>query len=144
MRPSIKCIELVKKYEGCKLTAYQCPAKVWTIGYGHTGDVVPGQKITMATATKLLERDLMKFANGVLRLCNNLNQCQFDALVSFAYNCGLGALEKSTLLKKVKANPLDPTIKDEFAKWNKVDGKPLLGLTKRRLEEYNLYSYYAK
>lgn len=139
MKPSQKCIDLVKKFEGCYLKAYKCPAGVNTIGYGHTLNVKMGTTITQVEAERLLMNDLTNYANSVTKLAKNVTQSQYDALVSFAYNCGVGALTYSTLLKKVNANPNDLNIKLEFAKWNKVNGKPLLGLTKRRLAEWQLY-----
>jgi lysozyme len=140
MKPSQNCIDLVKKFEGCKLTSYKCPAGVNTIGYGHTEGVKLGTIITQVEAERLLMNDLLNVANSVTKLAKNVTQNQFDSLVSFAYNCGVGALTYSTLLKKVNANSNDLNIKLEFAKWNKVNGKPLLGLTKRRLAEWQLYN----
>jgi lysozyme len=140
MKPSQNCIDLVKKFEGCKLTAYKCNAGVNTIGYGHTLGVKLGTIITQVEAERLLMNDLLNIANSVTKLTKNVTQNQFDSLVSFAYNCGVGALTYSTLLKKVNANPNDLNIKLEFAKWNKVNGKPLLGLTKRRIAEWQLYN----
>ena len=134
-------IALIKKYEGLRLKAYLCPANVWTIGYGHTGsDVYAGQVITEPQAEQLLISDLVKFDKGVRkRVFKELKQNQFDALVSFAFNVGLGALEKSRLLLKVNTNPNDPSIRTEFNKWVNAAGKKLPGLIKRREEEANLY-----
>lgn len=140
MKPSSRCIDLVKKFEGCKLTSYKCPASVITIGYGHTLNVKLGTTITQAEAERLLMNDLINIANSVSKLAKNVNQNQFDSLVSFAYNCGVGALTYSTLLRKINVNTKDSDIKFQFAKWNKVNGKPLLGLTKRRLAEWQLYN----
>ena len=145
MKPSQRCVDLVKKYEGLRLKSYQCPAKVWTIGYGTTRwiDETPvreGQEISIEMAEKLLLNDLQKFANHINL---NVSQNQFDALVSFCYNLGLGNFNNSTLKKKVIANPEDESIKDEFLKWGKakINGvlKELPGLMKRRLSESNLY-----
>jgi lysozyme len=87
-----------------------------------------------------LESLLVSYERSVDSYCvDTINQYQFDALCSFAYNCGVGNLKSSTLLKKVNKNPNDPTIKDEFLKWNKGGGKVLSGLTKRRIEEAQLY-----
>ena len=102
LKTSQEGINLIKKFEGCRLTAYKCPAGVWTIGYGHTDDVKKGQKITKAKAEEYLKNDLIKYEKGVERLVKvKLNQNQFNALISFAYNRGLGALKTSTLLKKL-------------------------------------------
>lgn len=111
----------------------------WTIGYGHTGNVSVFSKITLAEAESLLCTDLMKFENGVDDLVKvELNQNQFDALVCFAYNVGLGNLGKSTLLKKLNASDYIGA-SNEFIKWNKSKGVVLAGLTKRRQEEKNLF-----
>lgn len=139
-------LELIKKYEGFKAKAYLCPANVPTIGYGSTY-YEDGRKvkltdspITQERATELLEALLVSYERSVDSYCvDTINQNQFDALCSFAYNCGVGNLKSSTLLKKVNKNPNDPTIKDEFLKWNKGGGKVLTGLTKRRIEEAQLY-----
>lgn len=139
MKMSKKGIELIKKYEGLRLTAYKCPAGVWTIGYGHTKGVKEGQKITNSQAEELLKEDLRVFENGVNKWNLQINQYQFDALVSFAFNLGLANLGKSTLLKKVQANPQDKTIKDEFLKWVNAGGRKLEGLVRRRNEEAEMY-----
>jgi lysozyme len=139
-------LELIKKYEGFKAKAYLCPAKVPTIGYGSTyyedGTKVKltDPPITKERATELLEALLVSYERSVDSYCvDTINQYQFDALCSFAYNCGVGNLKSSTLLKKVNKNPQDVTIRNEFLKWNKGGGKVLNGLTKRRIEEAELY-----
>ena len=133
-------INLIKKFEGLKLESYLCPAGVWTIGYGHTKGVKKGDKITQLEADNFLKEDLISFEKGVTRLIkSNINQNQFDALVSFAFNLGLANLKKSTLLKKVNSNPNDRTIVDEFIKWIYAGGKQLEGLKKRRQAEAYLY-----
>ena len=139
-------IELIKKYEGFRSKPYLCPAKVPTIGYGAT--YYPnGQKVKLSDpaidekhASLLLEAMLNPYEKAVDSYCrDDINQNQFDALVSFAYNLGNSALKSSTLLKKVNANPNDSTIKNEFNKWVYADGIKLNGLVKRRIEESNLY-----
>lgn len=146
MKPSKNAIDLIKKWEGLYLNAYLCPASVVTIGYGTIrypdGKAVKlGEKITMKKAEELLTWEVEKIAGQIPAL--NINQNQYDALVSFTYNLGIGNLLKSNLYKKCKANPDDPTIKDEFLKWTKarVKGelKTLKGLVRRRTEEYELY-----
>ena len=133
-------INLIKEFEGLELKAYLCPAGVWTIGYGHTKGVKKGQVITQLEADNFLKEDLISFEKGVTRLIkSNINQNQFDALVSFAFNLGLANLKKSTLLKKVNSNPNDRTIVDEFIKWIYAGGKQLEGLKKRRQAEAYLY-----
>ena len=145
MELSTKIKEKIKAWEGCRLAAYRCPAGVWTIGYGHTSGVMPGMKITMHEADKLFDEDISQFAAQVAKQIGsvNLNNNQFDALVSLAYNIGSGRLSKSELLKKVKANPDDLTIRAEFAKYvyastNGVK-RQLPGLVRRRTEEANHY-----
>ena len=131
MQISSQGLNVIKKYEGLKLEAYLCPAKVLTIGYGSTGSHVKrGMKITEKEAEELLKKDLERFEKGVLKLVKvPLSQGQFDSLVSFSFNCGLGALEKSTLLKKINSN--DSTAKNEFIKWIKVNGQVYEGLLRR-------------
>ena len=140
MKPSKNCIDLIKRFEGCKLTAYKCSAGFSTIGYGHIQGVRMGMVITQLQAENWLLEDIITKAVAVEKLASNLTQNQFDALISFAYNCGVGALQQSTLLKLIKVNPKDAAIRTEFAKWNKAGGQPLLGLTKRRLAEWQLYN----
>lgn len=141
------CVELVKKYEGCRLQAYKCPAGVWTIGYGHTKDVRQGMQITEDEAERLLVSDLQLFGGDVRKLVKvPISQNQFDALVSFAFNVGsdidsdtiADGLGDSTLLKKFNAGDVDGAAK-EFLKWNKAGGKVLAGLTKRRQAEHDLF-----
>ena len=136
---SVKGVELIKKHEGCKLQAYKCPAGVWTIGYGHTLGVKEGQSITQAEADNYLKSHLKSIETFLNCSQLSLNQNQFDALVSFIFNVGSGAFHGSTLRKKIQANPADPTIRDEFRKWNKAGGQVLAGLTRRRETEGNLY-----
>jgi len=137
--------DLIKEFEGCKLKAYQCSAKKWTIGYGNTfyedgSPVLPGHAITQEKADQLFEIIGDAFAEKVDKVVTaNVSENQFGALVSFAYNCGIANLQKSTLLKKVNANPNDPSIRAEFLKWNRASGKVLAGLTRRREAEANLY-----
>lgn len=138
--------EMIMKHEGVRLKAYLCPAKIPTIGWGNTvyenaTKVKMGDEITLDRAKELFDLIIIKFEKNVLSALKGVvvNQNQFDALVSFTYNVGFGNLNKSTLLKKVIANPNDITIRDEFMKWNKAGGKVLNGLTKRRADEANLY-----
>ena len=139
MKASEKAYSLIRQFEGLRLTDYRCPAGVWTIGYGHTSGVVPGMVITKEQAEELLSQDIVVAENIVNAECQNLRQCQFDALVSFVFNVGSGNFRKSTLLKKVKANPDDNSIVDEFMRWIYVKGIVLPGLQKRRLAEMRLY-----
>lgn len=145
MKVNSKGIQLIKTFEGCLLNAYLCPAKVWTIGYGSTQyldgkPVKPGDKITQQQAEELLIDTVNIFAEGVSKLIKvELNDNQFSALVSFAFNLGIGNLQKSALLKKVNENPNNHMIRTEFAKWNRAGGKVLNGLTRRRNAESQLY-----
>lgn len=132
----------IKEYEGLRLTAYRCPAGILTIGYGHTGpDVTPGKTITQAQADSLLDKDIERFERQLNATIGtvNLRQCQYDALLSFAYNVGISNLSSSTLLRKVKSNPDNPAIRDEFARWIYTKGKPLPGLVRRRKWEADHY-----
>jgi lysozyme len=130
--------KIVMDNEGCRLVAYKCPAGIWTIGYGHTGDVKQGDKITQHQAETILEYDLERFEVAVGKLCPNANGNQFSALVSFSFNVGIEALKKSTLLRKFLAGaPLSAA--DEFGKWVNGGGKRLPGLVKRRAAEKALF-----
>lgn len=138
--------KLIQGFEGLSLVPYLCKAKVATIGWGNvfypSGIKVTMQDkpISLATASWMFRTIADRFAVDVDKLIKaNINQNQFNALVSIAYNIGIAGLAKSTLLKKVNINPSDPTIVNEFAKWNKVGGKVVNGLTKRRAIEAKLY-----
>lgn len=142
MKLSQKIKNMIKAWEGCKLTAYRCPSGLLTIGYGHTGpDVTPGKQILQADADALFENDIKKFADSVAAELDgaSINGNQFDALVSLAYNIGIHAFHKSTLFKKVMANPSDKSIRSEFVKWIYGGGRILPGLVKRRIAEANHY-----
>ena len=137
---------LITNHEGLRLKPYLCPAKIPTIGYGNTY-YTDGKRVTLLDKeiTKQQAFDMFKevanrFAKRVDELVtSNINQNQFNALVSFAYNVGTGNFASSTLLKKVNRNPDDLSIKDEFLRWNKAGGKVINGLTNRRNEEANIY-----
>ena len=134
-----KGIELIKQFEGCKLKAYKCPSGVWTIGYGHTKGVSEGDTITQEEALNLLKEDLKIYEDYVNKYVTiSLNQNQFDALVSFTYNCGPGSLKSSTLLRKLNQNEIYGA-SEEFTKWVKSKGKILEGLVKRRKAEQELF-----
>lgn len=143
-------LDLIKEFEGFESKPYIDPVGIPTIGFGATY-YIGGQKVTMddepitETEAKLLLKEMLKpYESAVSKFVNSkINQNQFDALVSFAYNVGTMALKNSTLLKKVNQNPNQLTIGSEFAKWNKgtVKGKKveLKGLTRRRKAESDLY-----
>ena len=139
MNISNKGIELIKKYEGCRLSSYKCPAGVWTIGYGHTTGAREGMKITLKEANIFLQNDLKIHEKNVAKLVKvPLNQNQFDALVSFEFNVGISNFQKSTLLKKLNKNDFIGA-SGEFEKWIYANHKPLLGLAKRRKAEKELF-----
>jgi len=146
MQINKKTIELIKKFEGFRSSPYLCSAGVPTIGYGNTfypdgrKVALSDKSITEEQGQQMLMYIVQEFANKVSGCTKvQLNNNQFGALVSFAYNVGVGNLQKSTLLKKVNANASDKSIRDEFLKWNKAGGKVLTGLVKRRLAESELY-----
>ncbi len=139
MKTGQKGIDLIKSFEGFRAEAYLCPANVWTIGYGHTKYAKKGMLISEEQATIFLQDDLKNAENTVNAHNLSLNQNQFDALVSFVFNCGSGNFSKSTLLRKIIADLNNPTIAAEFLKWNKGGRKVLNGLTKRRKAESILY-----
>lgn len=147
MRVSQRGIDLIKRHEGLRLRAYRDAVGVVTIGYGHTRTARIGQAISAGDAEALLRADLDGFESGVTRLVTRpIRQSQFDALVSFAFNVGLDidadrraeGLGDSTLLALVNAGR-DQDAAIQLVKWNKAGGRPLLGLTRRRLAEAQLF-----
>ena len=142
MKISEKGLDLIKRFEGCETTAYRCPAGVLTIGYGSTGPhVKQGMTITEEEAEKLLRKDVARFEEGVSHIVGTTTQNRFDALVSFAFNLGLGNLMSSTLLKRHKAGRFADAA-DQFHLWVKANGKVLKGLVARREAESQLYRGY--
>jgi lysozyme len=137
-----KALQLIKQFEGLKLKAYKCPAGVWTIGYGSTLiDGRPVQStdfISLETAEKLLQQDVQKFADQIANIAKNCTQNEFNALVSFAYNIGLSALSKSTLLKLHNSGNKTAAA-NQFGRWTKAGGVQLPGLVARRAAERALY-----
>ena len=135
-------LALLKSFEGCKLTAYPDPGtggEPWTIGWGHTGGVKRGDTCTQAQADAWLLQDLDRFEQAVERLVSvPLTQNQFDALTSFCYNVGAGALQQSTLLRKLNAGDYEGA-QGQFARWNRAGGKEMPGLTRRRAAEAELF-----
>jgi lysozyme len=132
-------ISLIKASESLKLEAYLCPAGAWTIGYGHTGGVRAGQRLTAQQASDLLHRDVERFESSVADLTNDLplTQNQFSALVSFAFNVGTTALANSTLLRIYRHGVFGAAA--EFGRWVNAKGTPLPGLIKRRAAERALF-----
>ena len=140
MKTSDKGIEFIKRHEELRLKAYQCPAGVPTIGYGHTKGVRLGQVITEAEAEKLLIQDLRVAEDEINRHLLPLKQHQFDSLTSFVFNVGIGSFGRSTLLKRLKMDVNHPDIASQFNRWVYGGGKILPGLVRRRREEANLYT----
>ena len=139
MNISKKGIDLIKRFEGCRLKAYRCPAGVWTIGYGHTGNVKSTDVITQEKAEEILKRDLKVHEDNVKRVVKiALTQNQFDALVSFEYNVGYGAFANSTLLKLLNAGNYNGASK-QFERWVYAGDRVLEGLLKRRKAERELF-----
>ncbi len=135
MKTSQAGIDLIKKFEGCRLDAYKCPAGVWTIGYGHTAGVTAGQKISSAQAQAYLCADLEKYEKKVEKYEDRYRwtQNEFDAMVSFAYN--LGSIDKLT----ANGTRSKTVIAEKILLYNKAGGKVLAGLTKRRQAERELF-----
>lgn len=139
MKASVDAYELIKQLEGLRLEAYLCPAGIWTIGYGHTSGVSPNSFITIQEADEYLHRDVAAIEMQLNKLNLSLRQCQWDAIVSFVFNVGIGNFKASTLLAKIRINPDDNSIIDEFLRWVYANGKVMRGLQKRRLTEIKLY-----
>lgn len=135
-----EALQIIKDSETLKLEAYLCPAKVLTIGYGHTGaDVHKGMVITEEQAENLLKADIERFEKDVRSLVKvKINENQFGALVSFAFNVGSYSFSKSTLLKKINNNDFTGA-SDEFLRWVWAKTKKLNGLTTRRKKERLLF-----
>lgn len=135
MKTSNECIKMIKKFEGCRLRAYRCPAGVWTIGYGHTNGVRSGMSITQKQADEFLKQDLEKYESHVNGYDNRYHwtQNEFDALVSFAYNIGniTGLTSGGTRSKNVIAK--------KILLYNKANGVTLPGLVKRRQAEHDMF-----
>lgn len=139
MKTSERMLGLIRLHEGFRPTAYRCPAGVWTIGYGHTAGVKAGDSCTREQAAKWLKEDLKPIEDFLNASGVELTQQQFDALASFAFNVGIATLGASTLWRKVKADPQDATIPQEFKKWVYADGGILKGLVRRRAREAAIY-----
>lgn len=137
MEISSKGVSLIKSFEGCRLKAYKCPAGVWTIGYGHTAGVKEGDTITQETADEYLRNDLAKYEKAVDNYNGiyHFNQNQFDALVSFTYNCGVGNLKNLTQSGKRTLTQISA----KLPLYNKAGGVVLRGLQRRRAAEKDLF-----
>ena len=135
MKISTTGLNLIKSFEGCRLTAYLCPAGVWTIGYGHTGNVKSGQKITQKQADNYLKSDLTRFEKHVMSF-NKIykwTQNEFDAMVSFTYN--VGSITQLT----ANGTRTKKQISEKILAYDKAAGKTLAGLTRRRQAEKALF-----
>jgi lysozyme len=130
---------VIKEFESLRLTAYRCPARVWTIGWGHTRTAKPGMVITPAQAQKLFESDCFDAENRVSRhVLVPLNPNQYDALVSFAFNVKYDPFVKSTLVRKLNAGDYEGAAR-EFSRWKYANGKEMPGLVRRRKMERELF-----
>jgi lysozyme len=157
VKVSPAAIQMIKHHEGVRTKPYRCPALLWTVGVGHVIDPthtttpfnerknlpIPAgwdRVLTMDEVDRILSQDLGRFERGVVRLCPAAvgRQGVFDALVSFAFNVGLGNLQRSSLRMKTNRSELEEAA-DEFLKWTKAGGRVLPGLVKRRNDERALY-----
>ena len=156
MNVSDKLIKMLQHHEGVRYKPYRCPAKLWTIGVGHVlyprqgalkleeRDSVPleykdDRTFSMEEVDDILRRDLERFERGVERYCPvKLTQGQFDALVSFSFNLGLGVLQRSTLRQKILRGDKSGAA-EEILKYNKAGGKIVKGLVNRRNDEYQIF-----
>jgi lysozyme len=128
-------LHLTEQFEACRLTAYRDVKGVWTIGYGHTRGVYEGMVITQAQAEAFLLEDVKAASDAVNRLVTiAITQDEFDALVDFAFNCGIGALTGSTLLKDLNDGNFSAA-SDQFEVWDHASGQVIVGLLRRRLAE---------
>ena len=156
MNISTKCLHMIEHHEGVRFKPYQCPAKLWTIGVGHVlypnqGKMPIDQRGSFPLAQEdnrafsknevnaILRADLARFEKGVATYCPvPLTQGQFDALVSFSFNVGLGTLQRSTMRQKVLRNDMEGAA-EELLKYCMAGGKVLKGLQKRRIDERALF-----
>lgn len=139
MKTGSQGVALIKKFEGCELTAYQCSADVWTIGYGHTRGVQEADEITVDKAEYILLQDLIEFEEYVDSLVTvSLNQDQFDALVAWTFNLGPTNLKESTMLLRLNDGRYED-VPAQMARWNRSGGEILEGLKRRRKAEGLLF-----
>jgi len=139
MEISQEGISLIKKFEGCRLESYKCAAGVWTIGYGSTHGVTEGMVITHERAEALLLEDIDVYENEVNKAVTvDIDQCMFDALVSWTFNLGGANLNASTMLKVLNAKDFE-NVPEQIKRWNKAGGKVNEGLIRRREAEALLF-----
>ena len=134
-------LEIIKKYEGFSSQAYKCPAGVWTVGWGHTGrDINKDTILTREEAELMLKKDVTNLQEQILFLLDGKpSMNELDALTSLVYNVGLGAFKKSRLLKRINLKDNPELVAKEWIEFNKVNGKVVKGLIRRRAEEISLY-----
>ena len=139
MQISEEGLSLIKKYEGCELKAYRCPANVLTIGYGHIKDVKEGDQITKEEANYMLQEEMIEYEGYVNDMVDvELNQSQYDSLCAWVYNLGPTNFQSSTLLKVLNEGKYNE-IPQQIKRWNKAGGEVLNGLIRRRLAEALLF-----
>lgn len=144
MRMTPEGLALIRQFEGFRGEAYRCPAGIWTIGYGHTTragppSVVPGMTMSEARAREVLEADVERVAEGVrASLTRRVSDPQFSALVSFAFNVGVGAFRSSSVLRAVNAGDF-AAVPRRLQLWVKGGGKVLPGLVRRRAAEAAMF-----
>lgn len=140
MIPSQQIVDFVKRWESCRLRAYQDGAGVWTIGYGHTRDVHPGDTCTQEQADEWVVDELVEYGEGLSRYITRApRQNQFDGLLSLAYNCGIDAIGMSGVMARHNAGLFDEC-GERFLMWNRSGGVVVRGLTKRRAAERDVYA----
>ena len=145
MKVSETGIRVIAKYEGFRSSPYLDAVGVPTIGFGNTfyrdntRVKMTDKPISEEKARELLKNIVQGFEMEVSKLMREVNQNQFDAVLSLVYNIGVTAFSRSTLLKRINENPIEQDIAYQFSRWNKAGGKVLLGLTRRRKEEAELY-----
>ncbi len=131
--------DFIARWEGFEATAYQCSAGVWTIGFGHTGNVQPGDVVDIEGALLLLEQDMTDAIECVdTSVDTDVSDYQVAALISLVFNIGCGAFRGSTILVLVNSNLFEAAVQ-QFKRWNKSKGKVINGLTNRRLAEEKLF-----
>ena len=135
MRASATLISHIKRFESCKLTAYQDTAGVWTIGYGHTKGVKKGDRITQYQAEQFLRDDLAEFERAAGKVQRLTTQGRYDAVVDFMYNLGIGNFNKSTLKIYIESGRAVWEIQEQFLRWVNAGGRKLGGLVSRRIWE---------
>jgi len=157
VKVSAAAIQMLKHHEGVRMRPYQCPALIWSVGVGHVIDPshaavkyedrknlpIPAgwdRSLTMDEVDAILAQDLARFERGVARLCPAAlgHQGQFDALVSFSFNVGLGALQRSSIRMRYNRGDIEGAA-DAFLMWTKAAGKVLPGLVKRRQDERAMF-----